>query len=160
VSSVTTSDWNEARARDIVAPFAEIDGGLLPALNALQSEFGYIPKAAVELIAQEFNISKADVFGTITFYHDYRLDKRPGRHVLKLCRAEACQALGAVKVHEAVKKKLNLDWHQTDASGKWTLEPVFCLGLCASGPAGMLDGQVVGGIDETRVAALIETGEA
>jgi len=160
VSSVVTPDWNEARARDVIAPFADIDGGLLPALNALQAEFGYIPKAAVALIAQEFNISKADVFGTVTFYHDYRFDKRPGRHVLKLCRAEACQALGAVKVADAAKKKLNLDWHQTGADGEWTLEPVFCLGLCASGPAAMLDGQVIGGLDDAGIAGIIEKGEA
>jgi formate dehydrogenase subunit gamma len=159
VTVTTPSSWSEDRARAVIAPHAKTDGGLLPALHALQAEFGFIPKAAVALLAVEFNISRADVFGTITFYHDFRLDKRPGAHVLKLCRAEACQAVGAGGVADAAKAKLHLDWHETDAAGDWTLEPVFCLGLCASGPAAMLDGEVVAKLDGSKVAALIDEAQ-
>ncbi len=151
--------WNEARAREIAGRFAAIKGGLMPALHEILGVFGCVPHGAVAVLADVFNLSRAEVHGVITFYHDFRAAP-PGRHVLKLCRAEACQALGGVAVAEVAKRHLGLDWGQTGADGRWTLEPVFCLGLCASGPSAMIDGKPYGRVGEKRVKALIdEAGE-
>ena len=153
----TAESWNEPRARAIVETFANVKGGLLPALQGLQAAFGYVPGEAVALLAETFNLSRAEVHGVLTFYRDFR-ERPAGRHVLKLCRAEACQAAGSAAVADAVKRRLGLDWSQTDAEGAWTLEPVFCLGLCACGPAGMLDGEPLARLDGTKIGKLI--GEA
>jgi formate dehydrogenase subunit gamma len=131
-------------------------GGLLPALHALQAEFGWIPKAAIALLAHEFNLSRAEVFGTASFYHDFRLEGLPGRHVLKLCRAEACQSVGGEKLAAAMKERLKLDWNETTPDGQWTLQPVFCLGLCASGPSAMIDGEPTARLDAENLAAIID----
>ena len=145
--------WNESRARGIAAGFASAKGGLLPALQAIQAEFGHVPGEAVALLAEAFNLSRAEVHGIVTYYRDFRA--RPaGRHVLKLCRAEACQAVGGAAVAEAARRHLKLDWGGTDPEGNWTLEPVFCLGLCACGPAGMLDGQPLARLDGERIEEL------
>lgn len=161
LSQTTTNPepWNEATAREVVSGFASVKGGLMPALHALQDRFGYVPKPAVSLLADVFNISRADVYGVVTFYHDFR-EAPAGRHVLKLCRAEACQSVGAVALAEAAKKELGLDWGETSADGRWTLEPVFCLGLCACGPAALLDGEPKARLDDAGLKALIaEAGE-
>ena len=149
--------WNEARARGIAETFATTKGGLLPALQGIQAAFGHVPDEAVALLAETFNLSRAEVHGVVTFYRDFR-ERPAGRHVLKLCRAEACQAAGSATVAETAKRRLGLDWNQTDAEGGWTLEPVFCLGLCACGPAGMLDGEPLARLDGTKIGKLI--GEA
>ncbi len=151
-----TTAWSEERARAAIAPHAAESGGLLPALHALQAEFGFVPKPAIVLLAHEFNLSRAEVFGVASFYHDFRLDGPRGRHVLKLCRAEACQAVGAERVAEAAKAQLKLGFGETCGDGAWTLEPVYCLGLCASGPSAMLDGEPVGRLNAAKLAALIE----
>ncbi len=151
-----TAAWNEDRARAIAADHAVIPGGLLPALHAMQAEFGFVPKPALAVLAHAFNLSRAEVFGVASFYHDFRLDGPTGRHVLKLCRAEACQALGADALAAAAKMRLKLDWGGTTADGAWTLEPVFCLGLCASGPSAMIDGEPVAALDDATLATLID----
>ena len=148
--------WNEDRARAAMAPHAAEPGGLLPALHALQAEFGFVPKPAIVLLAQAFNLSRAEVFGVASFYHDFRLDRAAGAHVLSLCRAEACQAVGAERIADAAKARLKLGWGETGADGQWTLQPVYCLGLCASGPSAMLDGEPIGRLDEAKLAELIE----
>ncbi|MBU6443879.1 MAG: NAD(P)H-dependent oxidoreductase subunit E [Alphaproteobacteria bacterium] len=147
--------WNEARAREIAETFANTKGGLLPALLAIQSAFGHVPGEAVVLLAEVFNVSRAEVHGAVTFYRDFR-ERPAGRHVLKLCRAEACQAAGSVSVAEVAKRRLKLGWDETDSEGNWTLEPVFCLGLCACGPAGMLDGTPLARLDGARIEKLID----
>lgn len=147
--------WSDERARAAIAPHLAVPGGLLPALQAVQAEFGFVPKPAVTLLAHEFNLSRAEVFGVASFYHDFRLDGPAGKHVLKLCRAEACQAVGAERVADAAKARLKLGWGETASDGTWTLQPVFCLGLCASGPSAMLDGEPIGRLDETKLAELI-----
>lgn len=126
----------------------------MPALHALQAGFGCVPKPAIALLADVFNISRAEVHGVVTFYHDFR-EAPAGRHVLKLCRAEACQSVGAVALAEAAKKELGLDWGETSADGRWTLEPVFCLGLCACGPAALLDGEPKARLDDAGLKGLI-----
>ena len=143
-----------ARTRAIIADLRFLEGPLLPILHEVQDEFGYIPQEAVPVIAEELNLSRAEVHGVVTFYHDYR-DHPAGRHVLKLCRAEACQSMGGDAVAERVKTLLGIDFHQTTLDGSVTLEPVYCLGLCACAPAAMLDGDVYGRIDDQMAAELV-----
>lgn len=151
--------WSETRARAIAARHGASKGGLLPTLHEIQATFGHVPGEAVAVLADAFNLSRAEVHGVVTYYHDFR-EAPAGRHVLKLCRAEACQAVGGVAVAEAAKRHLKLGWGETGKDGAWTLEPVFCLGLCASGPAAMLDGELHARLDEGRVKAMIdEAGE-
>ena len=139
------------RIAEILDAHQGLEGPLLPILHAIQEAFGYIPEAAVPQIAKALTLSKAEVHGVISFYHDFR-SAPAGRHVLKLCRAESCQTMGADAVADRIKKALGIDWHETTADGRVTLEPVFCLGLCACGPAAMVDGRLVGRVDESVCA--------
>jgi len=148
--------WNEDRAQAVIANHAAIEGAALPVLHALQAVFGCVPLDAEPLVAAALNISRAEVHGIVTFYHDFRR-KVPGRHVLRVCRAEACQSVGADAVGAHVRAALAVDWHETSADGAVTLEPVFCLGLCASGPAALLDGKPVGRLNVARVDRMLET---
>lgn len=113
---------------------------MLPLLHALQDAFGYVPEEAEPLIATALNISLAEVHGVISFYHDFRRE-RAGRHILKLCRAEACQALGGVALANTLLGRLGLAWGGRTTDGSLTVEPTFCLGLCACAPAALLDGE-------------------
>ncbi|EJZ21095.1 formate dehydrogenase subunit gamma [Rhizobium sp. Pop5] len=142
------------RTRAIVADLRYLEGPLLPILHGVQEEFGYVPQEALPVIAEELNLSRAEVHGVMTFYHDYR-DHPAGRHVLKLCRAEACQSMGGDAVAERVKTLLGIDFHQTTLDGSVTLEPVYCLGLCACAPSAMLDGEVYGRVDDQVAAELV-----
>jgi formate dehydrogenase subunit gamma len=146
--------WNRQRADEIIAAHQALDGATLPILHALQAEFGCIPEEAVPLVADALNLSRAEVHGIVTFYHDFRRSP-PGRHVLKLCRAEACQSLGADALGEQARQHLQVEWGGTTADGQVTLEAVFCLGLCACAPAAMLNGTVLGALDAGRLAALL-----
>jgi len=148
--------WSEERAKEIVAPHMLIRSGLLPALQAIQLEFGQVPRPAIAMLAHAFNLSRAEVFGVASFYHDFRLDGPAAPHVLKLCRAEACQAVGADALAESTKARLGASWGETAAGGAWTLEPVFCLGLCASGPCAMIDGEPVARLDAEKLFALLD----
>ena len=130
--------WSRERAATILLEHGSGEGRLLPVLHAVQAAFGHVPADAVPLLAEHFNLSRAEIHGTISFYHDFRHEP-PGRHVLKLCRAEACQAMGADRLHDDVKQRLGVGWHGTTGDGRLTLEPVFCLGLCATAPAALLD---------------------
>lgn len=142
------------RTEEVLAAHLHLEGPLLPILHAVQAQFGFIPQDCVPQIAQALNIGRAEVHGVITFYHDFR-DAPAGRHVVKICRAEACQAQGATALAEATLAKLGLDWHGTTANGAVTIEPVYCLGLCACGPAAMIDGQVLGRVDSARMEAVL-----
>lgn len=147
--------WSEARAAAIIAEHAKEPGATLPILHALQEVFGHVPAEAEPMVAASLNLSRAEVHGIVTFYHDFRRHP-PGRHVLRLCRAEACQAAGGEALAERVRHRRGIDWHATTPDGALTLEPVFCLGLCACGPAGMLDGEVLGRLDEAALDAALE----
>jgi len=138
------------RAIGIIDQFKGKEGPLLPILHELQDEFGYVPPESLPLIAHALNISRAEVHGVFTFYHDYR-DHPAGRHVLKLCRAEACQSMGGDALADRARQLLGIDWHGTTADGAVTLEPVYCLGLCACAPAAMLDGDVIGRLDAEQL---------
>jgi len=146
--------WDEARGAEIIAEHAEIEGATLVILHALQESFGYIPEPAIPMVASALNLSRAEVYGVFTFYHDFR--KKPaGRHVLKLCRAEACQAAGGDALAARAEAKLGVALGETTADDRVTLEPIYCLGLCATAPSAMLDGRVIGRLDQTRLDALI-----
>jgi len=143
------------RVEDILARHQGREGPLLPILHDVQAEFGHVPQAVLPVIAKALNLSRAEVHGVVTFYHDFR-EAPAGRHVVKLCRAEACKAMGADDVAAHAKARLGLDWHETSADGSVTLEPVFCLGLCACGPAAIVDGRLMGRIDNAAIDALVE----
>jgi formate dehydrogenase subunit gamma len=144
--------WQVAVERAI-ADHASTPGGLLPLLHAVQDAIGFVPPEAVPDIALALNLSRADVAGVISFYHDFRSGP-PGRHVLKLCRAEACQAMGADALAEHVRARLGIEFHATRADGSVTLEPVYCLGNCACAPALLVDGQLRGRVTPERFDAL------
>ncbi|GHC56184.1 formate dehydrogenase subunit gamma [Neogemmobacter tilapiae] len=146
------TDLPEDRLSQILADHAGIEGPLLPILHAVQAEWGHVPDAFLPRIAQALNLSRAEVHGVKSFYHDFR-DEPAGRHVVKLCRAEACQAMGGDDLADRAKARLGCDWHET--AGNVTLEPVFCLGLCACGPAAMVDGRLVGRVDAAVLDRLL-----
>jgi formate dehydrogenase subunit gamma len=130
-----------SRLDEILAEHQGLEGPLLPILHAVQAAFGHVPQDTLPVIAKHLNISRAEVHGVVSFYHDFR-EAPAGRHVVKICRAEACQAMGADALADRAKAALGCDWHET--TGDVTLEPVFCLGLCACGPAAMVDGELMG----------------
>ncbi len=144
----------EERVREIIADHIGLEGPLLPIFHTIQAEWGHVPQMAIAVIAEALNIGRAEVHGTMSFYHDFRTEPA-GRHVVKLCRAEACQAVGADQLADLAREKLGVDWHQTTKNGNMTLEPVFCLGLCACGPAALIDGKVVGRVDEAKLDRII-----
>lgn len=146
--------WNADRGADIIAEHAGLEGATLVILHALQEAFGYVPEPAVPMIAQALNLSRAEIHGVFTFYHDFR-HQLAGRHVLKLCRAEACQAAGGDALAARAEAKLGIALGNTTADDRVTLEPIYCLGLCATAPSAMLDGRVVGRLDEARIDALV-----
>jgi formate dehydrogenase subunit gamma len=146
--------WDEQRGAEIIAEHQEREGATLVILHALQEAFGYVPEAAIPMVATALNLSRAEVYGVFTFYHDFR--KQPaGRHVLKLCRAEACQAAGGDTLAARAEQKLGVTLGNTTADNRVTLEPIYCLGLCATAPSAMLDGRLVGRLDEQRLDALV-----
>jgi formate dehydrogenase subunit gamma len=147
--------WEPTRAEAIVAEHAALQGAALPILHALQEAFGYIDDGAVPMLASALNLSRAEVVGTISFYHDFRRHP-PGKHVLKLCRAEACQAAGCETMHAHAKRRLGIGWHETTANGAVTLEPVFCLGLCACGPAALFDGEPIAKLDAAALDDVLD----
>lgn len=124
-------------------------GALLPILHRLQGKLGFIPQALLPTIAKELNLSRAEVHGVVSFYHDFR-DHRPGKHVIKICQAEACQAMGSESLTQHIKIKLGIDMHATDKNGDFTLEPTYCLGNCALSPAIMIDGALCGRVTAQR----------
>ena len=146
--------WNAARGAEIIAEHTHLAGPTLVILHALQEAFGYVPEPAIPIIAAALNLSRAEVHGVFTFYHDFRREPA-GRHVLKLCRAEACQAAGGDALAARAEAKLGIALGTTTADELTTLEPVYCLGLCATAPSAMLDGRLVGRLNEARIDALI-----
>jgi formate dehydrogenase subunit gamma len=145
-------------ASDVVASHAGQDGPLLPILHDLQETFGYIPEVAIPLVAQALNLTRAEVHGVVTFYHDFRREPA-GRHVLKLCRAEACQACGSDALAAHAEERLGVKFGETTADGRVTLEPVYCLGLCATAPSAMHDGHVIGRLDVEKLDALLAVSD-
>ena len=143
-----------------IEQYRDSAGALLPILHAIQHTLGHVPAAAVPLLAQALKRSRAEVHGVISFYHFFR-STPPGRHVIQLCRAEACQAMGARALEAHARSKLGIDFHQTTKDDEFTLEPVYCLGNCACAPSLLLDGELHGRVDPERFdELLVEAGEA
>jgi formate dehydrogenase subunit gamma len=138
----------------IVRELRSLEGPLLPILHAVQEEFGYVPEAALPIIARELNLSRAEVHGVVTFYHEFR-HHPAGKHVVRICRAEACQSMGGREIADHACTLLGLDWHGTTPDGKVTLEPVYCLGLCSIAPAAQVDGALHGRLDREELTALL-----
>lgn len=143
-----------AQVLQVINRLRQLPGALLPVLHGVQDALGYVPPGAVALIAAELNLTRAEVHGVITFYHYFRSSK-PGRQVLQLCRAEACQALGAAQLEQHAKHRLGVDFHGTTADGRYTLEAVYCLGNCACGPSLMLGQELHGRVDAERFDELL-----
>lgn len=132
----------------------ERPGPLLPVLHAVQDGLGYLPPGAVALIAFELNLTRAEVHGVVSFYHWFR-STPPGRHLLHLCRAEACQAVGAADLEAHVRRTLGIGFHEITADGALSLEPVYCLGNCALGPSLMIDRRLCGRVTPQRFDQLV-----
>jgi formate dehydrogenase subunit gamma len=132
--------WNEAQAHEIIRRHSAREGALLPILHDIQAAFGCVPAEAVPWIAEALNLTRAEVHGVVSFYHDFR-DKPAGRHVLKLCRAEACQSMNSEALAQKVLDRFDLAWGETTPDGRVTVEAIYCLGLCASAPSALLDGE-------------------
>lgn len=148
-----------SRMSEILEAHQGLEGPLLPILHAVQAEWGHVPDDALPVIAEALNISRAEVHGVMTFYHDFR-DHPAGRRVVKICRAEACQAVGADALADHAKAALGVDWHGTTTDGAVTLEPVYCLGLCACGPAALVDGKVLGRVTPEALDEIIAEARA
>ena len=152
----TSQAWDPDRALVRIRELEHLPGALLPILHALQDEFGYVDVAAVPLISDALNISHAEVHGVISFYHDFR-QSPPGRHHFKLCRAESCQSMGCEKTIQHVEDRLGIKLAETTADGSFTVDPVYCLGLCALSPAVMLDGKPYGRVSPEIADFLIDS---
>lgn len=145
-----TTAWSEARTLEIVRRHDGREGALLPILHDVQAAFGCVPPEAIRLVAAELNLTRAEVHGVVSFYHDFR-ERPAGRHVLKLCRAEACQSMNGEAVAEEVLKRFGVGWGETTPDGALTVEAVYCLGLCACAPSAMLDGEPMARLDRASV---------
>lgn len=137
-----TGDINP-KVQEIIANLKDKPGALLPILHGIQDELGYVPAETIPAIADALNLSRAEVHGCISFYHYFR-DTPPGKHTIHLCRAESCQAMGSKALEEHVKSLLGIDYHETTADGAFSLEPVYCLGLCACSPSMQIGEEVYG----------------
>jgi len=149
------SDSSEVMILEIAERHASRPGPLLPLLHAIQDEMGFIPSRAVPIVAEVLNLSRAEVHGVISFYHLLR-ETPPGRQILYLCRAEACQAMGARDLERHAKEKLGVDFHETTPDGRYSLEPIYCLGNCACSPAIMIDDFVYGRVTPKRFDMLVK----
>jgi formate dehydrogenase subunit gamma len=153
--NIHVKDDVSERTLAIVNELKGLEGPLLPILHALQHEYGHVPETALPLIARELNLSRAEVHGVVTFYHEFR-NHPAGRHTVRICRAEACQSMGGREIAEHACKVLDLDWHGTTPDGRVTLEPVYCLGLCSVAPSAEIDGELHGRLDREALDALLK----
>jgi len=150
--------WDQARVAAIVEQLRRRPGPLLLILRRIQDEIGWVPAEAIPSIAKALSLSRAEVHGVVTFYHDFKHEP-PARNVIKLCRAESCQAMGAVALADYVRFRLGVDFGQTSADRKFTLEAVYCLGNCACSPAGVINGELVGRLTRERLDEAIASLE-
>jgi formate dehydrogenase subunit gamma len=153
----TLAPAEHAAVRRIVADLKGRPGPLLEVLHAIQAEIGFVPEAAVAVVADGLNLSRADVHGVVSFYHFFR-HSRPGTHTVSICQAESCQSMGAQALTAHAKRTLGIDFNATTPNGRFTLEPIYCLGNCACSPAVMIDGRLHGRVTPERFDALIAQG--
>lgn len=152
-SPAMPADFRE-RLDEIVAVHIGREGPLLPILHDIQAEWGYVPEEAQPVLAAALGLTRAEVYGVVSFYHDFR-DHPSGRHVLRLCRAEACQSMGGDALADEVRAALGIDFHETTPDGRLTLEPVFCLGLCACAPSAQMGERLLGRATVEKVRKLV-----
>ena len=150
----TMLPYESDSVRRIVTDMKDRPGPLIEVLHSVQAALGYVPPDAVPIIAEVLNLSRAEVHGVVTFYHFFR-ETPPGRHTVSICRAEACQSMGADDLVEHAKRRLGVNFHETTADGAFSLEPVFCLGNCACSPAAMIDGRLYGRVTPERFDELV-----
>ncbi len=150
----STTAWSETRARAIIADHHDERGPLLPVLHALQDEFGCIDRSAIGVVADALNLSRAEVHGVVTYYKDFRSEPA-GRTVVKVCRAEACQAVGGRALAQHARARLGVDFGATTRDGRVTLDQVFCLGNCALGPSVMVGRRLHGRVSPAAFDALV-----
>ena len=143
--------------RKIVERHGARQGAMLPVLHEVQECLGFIPPDVVPLIAEGLNVSRAEVHGVITFYHHFR-QTPPGRHLIQVCRAEACQAVGAEQLAAHIGRRVGCEFRETSDDGNFSLEPVYCLGQCATGPAVMIDGVVHARVSTSHFDMLLAAG--
>ena len=147
--------FDAGRVKEICAAHGALEGPLLPILHAVQAAFGCVPREAVPIIAHELNLTRAEVHGVVSFYHDFR-EVPPGKRVVKICRAEACQAVGGRALAERVLKHFRIGWGETSADGAVTVEAVYCLGFCSVAPAALVDGEPHGRLEAKHLIAMAE----
>ncbi len=150
----TLSSEHGETVRRIVLDLKGRPGPLIEVLHAIQAELGYVPPAAVPLVAAELNLSRAEVHGVVSFYHFFR-STPAGAHTVSVCRAESCQAVGAEALAAHARHRLGVDFHETTPDGRFSLEPVYCLGNCACSPAVMIDDRLHGKVTPERLDALL-----
>ncbi|HEC72749.1 MAG TPA: formate dehydrogenase subunit gamma [Methylophaga aminisulfidivorans] len=147
-------DWTQASIQTIIDGLKHKPGAMLPILHAIQDEIGYIPETAVAQIAESLLQTRAEVHGVISFYHHFRTTP-PGKHLIQICRAEACQAMGCRSLEQHAKESLGIDYHQTTANREFSLEAVYCLGNCATAPSIRIDDDIHGRVSLDRFDALV-----
>lgn len=145
------------KANEIVSRFKDIEGALLECLHALQHSFGYVPADTLDIIADGFNISRAEVHGVISYYHDFKTSPS-GRTVVRICQAEACQSMGSRSLSEHVEKKLGINMGETGVDGNYSLEAVYCFGNCALSPNIEIDGKLHARVGPDKFDVLINSG--
>jgi len=143
------SDWDRAAVETIANGLKDEPGALMPILRRIQDELGWVPRDCVPVLAHILNLSRAEVYGVVTFYHDFR-HAPPGRNVIKVCRAESCQAAGGVALAEHIKRRLGVDFGETTHDHAFTLEAVYCLGNCACSPAAVIGDELFGRVTPSR----------
>lgn len=149
-----TTSFDTSKIQSILDELSSQSGALLPILHAVQAAEGYVPSDSIPLIADALNISRAEVHGVITYYHHFRQEPA-GKHVVQICRAEACQSVGSEALAEHAVKQIGCDFHETTKDGSFTLEPVYCLGQCACGPAIMINDDVHARVDPAKLDKLL-----
>jgi len=155
---MTELNTMETTVQEIITALKDKPGALLPILHAVQDQLGYVPADSVPAIAKALHLSRAEVHGVISFYHYFR-DTAPGKQTIHLCRAESCQAMGGKKLEAHVKASLGIDYHETTADGKFSLEPVYCLGNCACSPAMQIDHEIYGRVTAENFENIINQAE-
>ncbi|MCW2731138.1 MAG: dehydrogenase [Mycobacterium sp.] len=157
MSSTTAGEPNVAvLVREIAAEHHAHRGALLPILHAIQDALGCVPAEAIPVLANELNLSRADVHGVVSFYHDFRSEP-PGRNMVRVCRAEACQSVGAGRLVAHLRDRHGVSLGETSRDGSLTVEQVFCLGNCALGPAAQVNGRLYGRLDEARLSSILDS---
>ena len=149
-----SSHQTQGAVSTLVEQYKDLPGAMLPLLHAIQAELGYVPDSAVPVIAKGLNLSRAEVHGVISFYHDFKTHP-VGKHSVQICRAEACQSMGSRQLEAHAKALLGVDYHETTADGNITLEPVYCLGNCACSPSIRIDDDIHARVSPERFEQLI-----